>query len=354
MPIKEFNFDPSQILQPAFADAINRLSPAKFGPNLSITKGQAVAKKTSDNNMYPLNVVATDGTQVFGGFNEQTLETDAAGLVYFTYGSGSSAAATAYTPASNYASIYTSGVFVPEDLFTSATGTATAEVDTITPTSPTTGDIYSVYNAAGLGVEVTIGATQTAAATVTLLKNAWNADPALVAIATPSGSATFILTAVAAGEPLGLTASTVGTGTAALVITTAAVSAQQSEVDTFTPSSPATGDIYTVTITYPNGTTHAVSATVGATQTPTATSTLLQAAWAADGQAARYATPSGTATFILTGQAGSKMNLASTVVGSGTVSKVVTTPAYGRNIADILPGAPGARVLQPSGYWRVA
>jgi len=95
------------------------------------------------------------------------------------------------------------------------------------------------------------------------------------------------------------------------------------EVDTFTPANPTTSDVYTITITYPNLTTHAVGATVGVTQTPTAIVTLLKAAWAADPIAAAYATASGTATLILTSTtSGTVMNLTGSVVGTGTISKV--------------------------------
>lgn len=346
-------YDLGQILQPALPSPLNRLSPVGMGASLTIAKGQALARKTTDGKFYPLNLAATDGTQLFGGFSQYSVATDSNGLVYKAF-NGSSAVATWLSPPMTTADIWTGGIFDPTDLVTAATGTAVAEVDTITPTSPTTGDIYTVSTPSGLEASFTVGATQTATATVTGLANAWNADPVLKALATTSGTTTFILTAVVAGQPLNLKTSAVGTGTSALVITTAATSAQTAEVDTFTPTSVTTGDVNTVTITYPGLQTRAVSATVGATATATAITTLLKAAWAADAIASAYATATGTTTFILTSAfPGNTMNLAGSVVGTGTLPKVVTTPGFGRNINDLLAGNPGAHLLQPTGYWEI-
>lgn len=357
MATNTYYMGPGQnILVPALQSFSEHLEPVAYGPNLTINRGQAMAPKTSDGKFYPFNAIATDGTQRFEGFAQYSCATDANGLVYLVTGT-TPAGATVYTPPGNYSSLYTAGVFNPNDLYTSAVGTAIAEVDTITPTNPTTGDIYSVEIGsgpnAGVGVEVTVAGTQTATATVTLLANAWNANPVLKALATTSGSATFILTAVNAGEPLNLKAGVTGTGTVALVITTAAVSAQQSEVDTFTATNPTTADVYTITITYPNLTTYAVSATVGATQTATAIDALLIAAWNADPTASAYAVASGTATLIMTAVVpGNQMNLSGFVVGTGTIAKVVTKPALGRSIADIQNnGRSSAYVQNGTGYW---
>jgi len=351
MIAQEFRFDPGQILQPALPSPLNRLEPAAFGASLTIAKGQALAQKTSDAKLYPLNLAATDGTQIFVGFSQYPVVTDASGNVQYFF-SGTATGINFFAPPTQSAGIYTGGIFDPRDLITATAGTAVAEVDTITPTNPTTGDIYSVTTPNGDGVEVTVGATQTATATVTLLANAWNANPVLKALATTSGTSTLILTAVTPGVALGLKAASVGTGTVALVITTAAVALAQGEVDTFTATNPTTGDVYTITATLPNGTTKAISATVGATQTATAIDALLIAAWNADPAAAAIATASGTTTLILTAPAGATLNLAGTVVGTGTIAKVVTTPATGRKLSDILPGCPGARVLS-SGFWEL-
>lgn len=355
MAITEFVFTPGTILQPAIVSPLNVLEPIKLGASLNLTRGQCLGRKTSDNFFYPLNPIASDGTQVFGAIIQYSCSTDANNLVYGNYGSGGGVDSW-FSPPQQYGNAFTGGIFDPRDILTApSSGTPTAEVDTITPTNPTTGDTYSVFNAAGQGVEIVVGSTQTATATVTLLAAAWNADPALTAIATTSGTATFILTAVTKGEPLGLKATAVGTGTVALVITTAAVSAVQAEVDTFTLAGTInTGDVYTATITYGGGQTFAVTATVGGTTTPTAVDALLLAAWNNTPQTANYATPSGTATFILTSAVvGSAMNVAVTSSGAGTITKVVTKAAFGQNLADLLSGCPGARVLQPNGYWEL-
>lgn len=358
MATLEYRYDPgANILVPAVPGS-GHLEVCAYGPSLTIPAGQAMGQKTSTAKMYPLNFAATDGTQTFKGFNQYSLATDSSSVVYFVV-SPTTASPTYVSAPASASAIYTSGIFDPRDLLTAATGTAVAEVDTITPAgSVTTGDVYSVFQAAtGIGVEITVGATQTATGAVTLLKAAWTANPSAAAIATASGTATFILTGVAskAGTPLGLTASVQGTGTVSLAITTAAVAAQQVPVYTTTPTgSVTTGDVYTMTLTYPGGQTLAIPITVGATQTATGAVTLWKAAWNANVAAAAVATASGTATFILTGVVpGNSLNLSASVVGTGTVSAVVvTTPALGRAIADILPGAPGARVLS-SGFWDV-
>lgn len=355
MSTQEFRFDANQILQPALPGAINRTAPMAFGANLTVGKGQSVGRKTSDSKAYPYNADATDGTQIWAGFNQQALTTDAAGLVYLTF-SGTAAGSSVFSPASTCGTIYTGGIFYPSDVTTSpATGTPTAEVDTLTPTSPTTGDIYTIGLPDGAVASFTVGATQTATATVTGLAAAWNANPVLKALATTSGTATLILTGTTKGQALNLTAGVSGTGTTALVVTTPAVSAAQGEVDTFTPGgSIATGDIYSATITYPGGQTKVVTFTVGATTTAAAVSAGLVAAWNADATAANYATASGSTTFILTNTVpGNTQNVAVTSSGAGTITKVVTKPAFGQNIADVQTGNPGAHVLQPTGFWEI-
>lgn len=355
MATQETRFDPgAQILIPALADARNKLSPGRFGINLTLTRGQAVAQKTADLLMYPFNRDATDGTQNFGGFAHYAFKTDGNGIVYDVFGT-TSAGATFYAPGSNYAEFYTGGVFDPRDVTTAPTGTIAAEVDTATPTNPTTGDIYTVENSSGVLATFTVGSTQTAAAVVTGLTLSWNANPNATAIATASGSTTFILTAKTAGISMNLSYGVSGTGTFPFVITTPATSALTAEVDTFTLAGTiVTGDIYTATITYPNLTTHTVAITVGATVTPTAVDALLIAAWNADPLAAQIAAASGTATFILTGATlGSSMNVAIASSGAGTISKVVTVPAFGRSIADVQVTRPGAYIMQPYGFWVV-
>lgn len=337
-----------------YFDTDAHLEPIAFGASLTVSKGQAIAVKTADKKGYPLNIAATDGTQIFEGFSEYSFATDANGVAYIV-DSGTAAGATVYTGQFSTMGVYTSGYFNPNDLFTSATGTPVAEVDTFTPASPTTGDINTVTTPSGLEASFVVAGTQTAAAVVTGLTNSWNSNPDLVAIGTPSGTGTFIVTAVNAGEPMNLTSKVVGTGTLTKVQTTAPVSAQQAEVDTFTLAGTiVTGDVYTATITYPNASTHTVTATVGATTTPTAVDALLIAAWNANPMASGLATASGTATFILTGATvGAAMSVEITSSGAGTIAKVVTKPALGRNLNDILAGAPGAHINAATGCWAI-
>lgn len=237
---------------------------------------------------------------------------------------------------------------------TAAVSGFAAQVTTITPAgSVTTGDVYTVSVPDGAGVSITVGATQTAAGAVTLLLAAWKANPVLVALATATGSTTFILTAVQPGVNLGITSGVSGTGTVSQTVSTAAASYLTTEVDTITPTNPTTGDVYTVTINYPNLTTLAASFTIGATQTAAAMVTGMINAWNALPQAVAYATASGSTTFILTSTTpGNQMNLTASVVGTGTVAKVVTTAALGRSITDIQnAGRPAAYILQPTGYF---
>ena len=95
---------------------------------------------------------------------------------------------------------------------------AVAEVDTFTPASPTTGDVNTLtvkneYAVTITTVSFTVGTTQTAAAVVTGLTAAWNANLIASPLAAASGSATFILTANPAGRPLHVTSAVTGTGT---------------------------------------------------------------------------------------------------------------------------------------------
>lgn len=248
MALTEFRLDPGQILQPVYPSALNRLSPVAFGVSLTIPRGLAMGQKTADAKLYPLNTGASDGTQLFKGFNQTSCATDATGLVYMVT-SGSTASQSYYGPANYHGSVYTGGVFDPADLTTN--------------------------------------------------------------------------------------------------------SAPVTEVDTFTVTTPTTGDVYTLTINFPNGTTRAISATVGATQTATAIDALLLAAWTADAVASAYATAVGGVTLVLTAAVpGNILNITPTKTGTGTIAKAVTTAATGRLLSDILAGAPGARTL-PSGFWEV-
>lgn len=126
------------------------------------------------------------------------------------------------------------------------------------------------------------------------------------------------------------------------------------EVDTFTPGGTiTTGDVDTLTYTAPDGTVTTASFTVAGTTTAAAVSAGLIAAWNANATLAAVATATGTSTVILTGvSAGTPFTVASSVVGVGTLTRAATTPASGRAIADVLVGAPGARVLH-NGFWKI-
>ncbi len=131
--------------------------------------------------------------------------------------------------------------------------------------------------------------------------------------------------------------------------------APTAEVDTFTPGGTiAAGDVFTVSILYPDGSSRSITYTAGATPSAASVAAGLRAAWAADAIASAYAASGGAATFTLTAAiAGNGLNLGKSIVSaSGTFTRAVTTPAAGRSIADILPGAPGARVLH-NGLWDI-
>lgn len=365
-----FRQDPgANILQPAMPSGFQRMDPFAFAASIQITRGQAVARKTSNGLAYPLNLNASDGTQTFAGFSAYSLATDASGNIYLV-AAGSSAGSNYYVPLATSAPVWTGGIFDPNDLITGYTsGTLTAEIDTVViGGTVAANDVYEVNSILGGSAASYLSAGSSATTVATQLTSAWNADPALAAVATATSSnATMTITGVNtasyAGRPLGLTVGKTSTsGTITLANTTAGVSAQTAEVDTFTLSTnPTTGDVPALTITYPGstngylGNTLAVPFTVGATQTVAAVTAGLKAAWNANPQAAAYATATSTSTtVVLTAVvSGSAMSVAFSSTGSTTASKAVTTPAFGRNITDILAGAPGSHILQSSGYWAV-
>lgn len=146
------------------------------------------------------------------------------------------------------------------------------------------------------------------------------------------------------------TAYTGGVFDPADVITNATATAA---VITFTPATVAIGDIFTLRLAVA-GVVTSVSFTATAATAANAAAGLV-AAWNANATAAAVATATGTVTVILTATAtNSPVNVSGVVSGTtGTLSKVLTTPSQGRAIADILAGSPGARVLQPYGFWEV-
>ena len=132
-------------------------------------------------------------------------------------------------------------------------------------------------------------------------------------------------------------------------------------VVTITPTGVVTlGDVHTITVTFADLTTQTFTFTVGATATVAAVANGLRAAWNANADMVRIGLASGGATaLVLTGNGqglnvtpGLSFSIVDVVAGTGTVTNVATTAATGRNIADIIPGAPGARVLS-NGFWRI-
>jgi hypothetical protein len=98
------------------------------------------------------------------------------------------------------------------------------------------------------------------------------------------------------------------------------------EVDTFTPGGTiTTGDVNAITITFGDGTTHAVMFPTGSTATAAAVSAGLIGAWNADPVAAAYATATGNGTAVILTSARPRdvINLASSVTGVGTLTKSV-------------------------------
>jgi hypothetical protein len=232
MPTTIEIFDPSQILQPAQFPQDERTGALKMGANLTITKGQALAVKTSDQLGYALSpgTSTTDGTQLFVAFAKYSAVTDANSKVYFVT---SPQTATPNVRMGPYDTLPTceAGVFDPLDLTTVAS--PVAGVVTITPTGTiTTGDVHTVSVIFGdltvQTVTFTVGATTTATAVCNGLRTAWNANGDCVALATASGTSTFILTS-ASGAAINVTAAAAfsiinvvtGTGTTTNTATTA-------------------------------------------------------------------------------------------------------------------------------------
>jgi hypothetical protein len=361
-------------LQPAMPSGWQRMDPWAMAPSIQVSSGQAMARKTSNGLGYPLNLAATDGTQTFGGFTQYSFATDASGLVYIV-AAGSAAGSNYYVPFASNTPVWTGGIFDPNDVTTGTpTGTLTAEIDTVV-IGGTLGatDAYTI-SAAGLGSETYSGGS-TSTTTVALgLQTQWASNPVLTAVAVATVSAnTITLTGSTAGQALSLSVGKVSTsGTITLAIATPAVSATNAEIDTWTlATNPSTGDTFSLTITYPGsalgylGNTLIVTATVGATATVAATTVLIKNAWNNNPQAAAYATATSTSTTVVltAAVAGSAMSVkmtsssATTTIngnsGATPQAPTVTSPAFGRNIANILAGAPGSHVLESTGYWAV-
>ena len=342
------------LLTPAQNPVDARRDAVQFGASLIVFKGQAVARKTADNKCYPLtglSVGATNAVQtlavdtIMSAGNIQVAATDKSGnrvFVNVAYTSSWTATLAAIVTALN-AKLGTSAV-------------AGAVTNTHDATFTFSGAGYAGLAQPLMGVDIT-AATGPTVATITT---------------TTAGGATD-----GTANGIGLSQYTFATDSNGLVYYNGGVasptegyrtppfstspiwisgifdprdlftsSTPVAEVDTFTVSNPTTADVYTLTITNPDSSTHTVSATVGATQTATAISGLLIAAWNADPVAAAIATATGTATVILTAAAkGIALSVTGSVVGTGTVAKVVTTAATGANVNDIIAAFPGSRLL---------
>lgn len=132
------------------------------------------------------------------------------------------------------------------------------------------------------------------------------------------------------------------------------------QVDTYTAAGTVTvGDIYTIQYTAPDGTVTSVAYTAGASPTASTVAAGIIALWNANTTLAAVATATGTATVVLTGKvAGTPFvtvnpaGTASTGAAVGTWTRVATTAASGRALADVLVGIPGARLLH-NGFWKI-
>jgi hypothetical protein len=355
MAINEYRFDMDQVLIPAMPSSLNRLAPMKLAASQSVVRGQSVSRQTSSGSIFPMNRAATDGRQTWCGFAQMSGTTDAAGLFYPVF--GGTAGATNYLAVAQQASqMYVGGIFNPRDLITAALGSPVAEIDTVTiGGTVAVGDFYSVQSPVG-GVEYNANVA-TGASVTTALCELWNADPALLAIAVASNASNVsTFTAVTAGSPLVLSVGkNSSAGTITLAIATPATVGSQVEVDTWTYSTnPSIGDTFTLTSTSGGLTT--VAATFTATAATVANVTAgLAAAWNNSFGTFNVATATSTATtVVLTAKDAYTLSVVATTSSSTTTSsKAVTTPALGVSLADVLPGCPGARIVQPYGYWEL-
>ena len=364
MAIQENYFNPGQLLRPAQPSAFEKLSPWKMGPSLTIKSGQAMARKSADGKAYPLNVAATDGTQIFGGFSEAPFTTDSLGNVNFTFTAGTPTGW--LNPPSNYAAVWTGGIFNPFDLLTAGTGSPAAEVDTVTIGGTiAVGDTFAVNSSAAGDAAVFTATATTTTNVVAGLTSAWNANPALASVGTAVATSATVMTVtgVKSGAPLGITVGKTSTsGTIVDAITTSASAGSAVEIDTFTfgTAVPSIGDTFTLTATFPNLSTQAVSFTATAASYANVASGLAAAWNTASGtypwttSKVALATPTSTTTVLTGTYFGQPLNVVATTTSTSTVvTKTVTTPASGCNLSDILPGNPGAHILQPNGFWEI-
>jgi hypothetical protein len=239
------------------------------------------------------------------------------------------------------------------DVFYKGLAVAVAQVDKFTPTTPDTGDVFTL-TATGLdgstaSVSFTVAATQTVAAVTAGLVAAWNASTnALMTPVTAADVTTHLtLTADVVGVRFVVAGSATGGETLTRENTTANISAKDwnrpenwsvtavAQVDDFTPSAPDVGDIYTLTVTADDGSTLAIPGT-GYTSVAEVIDGLL-ALWNASTDArctGITASNNANTTLKLTADtAGVAFSVASSADGGETFTRVATT-------ANV--GAPGA------------
>lgn len=115
-------FDYNNMLMPDQDPHLAVQDAVAWGPSLTITKGQAIAIKTSDKLTYAYNNGNADGTEVCKGVAVYSLMTDAQGRVFY---GGSTTANRDNTPCDT-SPVWIHGVFIPAKL----TGVdAAAQVD---------------------------------------------------------------------------------------------------------------------------------------------------------------------------------------------------------------------------------
>jgi hypothetical protein len=340
-------WDPTLILQPFQRPEDARQDAIAFGPNLTITKGQFVAIKTSDQKAYGWTATNSAYDVTFDvastGGNVRLQFTDpVTGDVKTTANAAWNATDATYLVAiqAQLDAVLGAGVVtvsakptVDTDLTLRFTGTAGnfigrkfQEPTVITfPTSSTKATTTDVTTYTGLetpfGVSMYSFVTDangliyfTGTTTPSIRGAGWQTAPVWI-------RGTF--------HPSDLV-------TAALV----------AEVDTFTPVNPTTGDIYKLTYTDSALQQTVISVTIGATQTAAAASALLIAAWNANPVTAGVATATGVATVILTAtETGKAFSVASSVTGTGTFTRAATTAASGRGLTQVLAAWPGSRLL---------
>jgi len=251
-----------------------------------------------------------------------------------------------------------------------------AQVDKFTPADVEIGDIFKLTATALDGTVTIISFTATAAtvANVTAgLVSAWNASASSSTSAcygvTATDMTTYVkLTAATVGFRFVVSSSTVdGGGTDTQTLTREAVTLSISandfdypdnwditptaQVDTFTPTGVTAADVYTLTLTAPDGSTISISETADGAPTAIEVADGLISTWNASTDArlaAITASGTGSGTVILTAdKAGLAFSVAGSVAGSGTFPRAATQanigiPGDSTQVLQITPTATSA------------